>query len=350
MAESGVGMRRHLYFVNAPLDFTFMGGLSLLVFAYFQFCYRGYSNLQVSDTALAFAGVGAWVVNYPHFAATNYRLYQSPDHLRQFPLTAFLLPVFIFLGTVACFLWPREFAPAWAKVYVLWSMYHYTGQNLGLSLIYAKRAGVEISSLSRRVLSAFLYLCFIAQYAGVESKSAAVWVFSIAVPLIELPHWFVAAMAALAYASGALLLVLAMQWIRKHRALPAIVALPVAAQFCWTILGAENFSFQALLPYFHGLQYLFVAWAVEMHARSASRQMLPATARWTAVNLVVGAALFFGLPRLLALAGVPLELAVAVIFASVQIHHFFVDGVIWKLRGEKASSPLFRNFRGEESR
>ena len=38
--------------------------------------------------------------------------------------------------------------------------------------------------------------------------------------------------------------------------------------------------------------------------------------------------------------GIPLDLSVAVIIAGVQIHHFFVDGVIWKLRNPRVANPL----------
>jgi len=37
---------------------------------------------------------------------------------------------------------------------------------------------------------------------------------------------------------------------------------------------------------------------------------------------------------------VPLALATGVLTAAVQIHHFFVDGVIWKLRNPRVANPL----------
>jgi hypothetical protein len=38
-------------------------------------------------------------------------------------------------------------------------------------------------------------------------------------------------------------------------------------------------------------------------------------------------------------------LAIGVISAGVQVHHFFVDGVIWKLRNKTTASPLMLSFR-----
>ena len=32
--------------------------------------------------------------------------------------------------------------------------------------------------------------------------------------------------------------------------------------------------------------------------------------------------------------------SIAIFFAAIQIHHFFVDGVIWKLKNKTVSHPL----------
>ena len=39
--------------------------------------------------------------------------------------------------------------------------------------------------------------------------------------------------------------------------------------------------------------------------------------------------------------GLPFYIGVTII--AVQIHHFFVDGVIWKLKRKSVSSPLMVN-------
>jgi hypothetical protein len=46
------------------------------------------------------------------------------------------------------------------------------------------------------------------------------------------------------------------------------------------------------------------------------------------------------LPRAVSFFGVSLDLASAVLIAGIQIHHFFVDGVIWKLRNPRVANPL----------
>jgi hypothetical protein len=49
------------------------------------------------------------------------------------------------------------------------------------------------------------------------------------------------------------------------------------------------------------------------------------------------------MPRFFAALGTPLDFSLGVVLAAIQIHHFFVDGVIWKLRRTSVSSPLMEN-------
>jgi hypothetical protein len=63
--------------------------------------------------------------------------------------------------------------------------------------------------------------------------------------------------------------------------------------------------------------------------------------RWWAINFLVGGCLFFWLPRLVARwFGISQDFSTGIIVGGVQLHHFFIDGVIWKLKRKTVSSPL----------
>ena len=53
--------------------------------------------------------------------------------------------------------------------------------------------------------------------------------------------------------------------------------------------------------------------------------------------------LFFGLPAAFSWLPLPLMTIAGILAAAVNIHHFFVDGVIWKLRDTATSSALMMN-------
>src|SRR5262249_30731520 len=94
------------------------------------------------------------------------------------------------------------------------------------------------------------------------------------------------------------------------------------------------------VPAFHALQYLLIAWVMELKENRTGRTVGQITMAWSIVNFLGGVALFWALPKACSSFGVPLVLATAVLIAGVQIHHFFVDGVIWKLRNPRVANPL----------
>jgi hypothetical protein len=58
-----------------------------------------------------------------------------------------------------------------------------------------------------------------------------------------------------------------------------------------------------------------------------------------------GATLFWVLPHIGAHFGRSYAFSTAVILAVVQLHHFFVDGVIWKLKNPRVQSPTMTTLR-----
>ncbi|MGZ3737653.1 MAG: hypothetical protein ACXVC0_21985, partial [Bdellovibrionota bacterium] len=89
---------------------------------------------------------------------------------------------------------------------------------------------------------------------------------------------------------------------------------------------------------------------MELHLQAEKRGVgkpvpfiLGRSLNWALINFAGGATLFYGLPLLFSRFGWQLGFTTAVILCAVQIHHFFVDGVIWKLKRKTVSSPLMSN-------
>ena len=133
--------------------------------------------------------------------------------------------------------------------------------------------------------------------------------------------------------------------------MPPIVLLPVVTQFVWFVPGADYPEFRTFVPALHGLQYLFIAWSMQLKEKMDREKITPSpqyvvgeSLRWGVLNVVGGVLLFLLLPYATALAvGVGIGLAEAIVTAAVQLHHFFVDGVIWKLKRQTVVSPLLVN-------
>lgn len=324
-----------IYFLNWWADFFFAGGASILlwiVIIFFQI------DVKVPFTLLFFA-------NFPHFSATIYRLYQSPQHTRQFPVTAWGLP-FLFIALIfSCFRYPEIVFPYLGMLYLFWSPYHYAGQTIGLTTIYARRSGFVIGRTQRLALTSFLLSTVV--YAVTSGPSASL---NVGMPIVwpSFPGWLGAAAQTVMCVSALVFAGFAVAFcIHQKRLVTPIVFLPALAQFIWFVPGPTTKTFFLFVPVFHSLQYLLIACLVQLKVRldveGAERSWKRVRAealRWGVRNVVGGTLLFVGLPLLFSRFS---PLAIWVVVAAVNIHHFFVDGVIWKLRDSSNASALMTN-------
>ncbi len=336
---------KRLYFISAPVDFLLIGGLSIAVFLLLRAFYVG----DRTNSVITFAVQLAWVVNWPHFAATSYRLYHSKSNVEQYPMTALAMPWVILAGVLGSFAFPRNLAPYFVKLVAIWSPYHFSGQTLGISLVYARRAGLKIEKAERFALSSFIYGTFIAQTIRSETGRQSFDDSGISYPSIGLPDWANTAANAWMILMGAALVLLIARWCwQRKKLMPPIVMLPAATQFVWFVPGSNWQSFSEFVPFFHSLQYMLMAWSMQLKEKldlnaikPSPRYVATESGRWWAINFFIGAWMFFGIPRLAAYYfGISQDFSTGIIVGGVQLHHFFIDGVIWKLKRKTVSSPL----------
>jgi hypothetical protein len=330
--------RGSAYFISPGWDFALVGGSSLVCFALLGLL----PDLAASDRLASLSVLLLWAANWPHFSATLHRLYSRPDQVSRHPVAAYGLPL-LFGGLVFAALGPAAgLAPLLVKTYLLWSPYHYSGQSMGITLLYARRSGLEVSRWERRSVALFAYACF---FFVVLRQETAAWgdqVLGVEIRGLELPRlWYYLAQGTLVIAALSLAGT-ALGWTKRAKGgFPWIAFVPLAAQLSWAF-AAQAPGYPLLLPFFHSLQYLLVVGFLQsVEARrdghgSVGRALL----RWARVNFVGGAFLFWGLPILFAVVGYPFTAAKAVLWSAVNLHHFVLDGLIWKLRNPKVSEPL----------
>ncbi|MCM0607224.1 MAG: hypothetical protein KA715_14130 [Xanthomonadaceae bacterium] len=334
------------YFYNFKLDFFFLSGITILIWCIvFTFTQGNRSDLIYQIAALT-----SWVVNWPHFAATSYRLYYRKDFYSQFPVTSFLIPILVLVATVFSLLQPESFAVIWIKLYLIWSPYHFCGQTLGLSLLYARRGEMVITPVQRFFLASFVYGSFITMTAISEIGEGFNSYYGVNYPRFNLNHQFVNLLMTWQYLNTAGFLISFYPHFKKWRSFPPLVLLLPLTHAFWFILGPHWPGFNEFVPALHSLQYLFIAWILQLSERHHISEtkgfrfnFSSESLKWYGLNILLGAILFQVLPLWGERAGLPTNFAFGVIIASVQIHHFFVDGVIWKLKDNKILSPLMVN-------
>jgi hypothetical protein len=333
------------YFVSPAVDFALLGGVSLAIFAVFSLYPIGSDNLR-----LVAAGALTIALNWPHFAATSFRLYGSTANRRQYPVTALIAPILSIGAVAGALASPLLVAPLFLKIFLVWSPFHYSGQTMGITLIYARRNGLDLGRLTRMSLAGFVYLSFLSQSAASEVSPVGKLYSGVRLPNFGIPAWMPPILHQLMIGFGAVALtLLVIDCARKRRAPPLMLLLPAAAQYIWFVPGSNVPFYREFVPAFHSLQYLLIAWSMHLHesvstdggARLTPSRVVSRSATWIAVNVAGGALLFWVLPQAVAAgAASPPAVTAGIVAAGVQVHHFFVDGVIWKLKRRTVSSPL----------
>ncbi len=345
---SAAPLKPRPYFVSLPVDLACIGGLSLVTFLALYFLHSG----ARTSTVISLGASLVWIVNYPHFSATSYRLYRSRENMDQYPLTAYLVPFVLLAGAALSLQSPTGIAPYYVKFFQIWSPYHFSGQSFGIAMIYARRAGITLSGLERRILRWFIFSTYLSLIATIETGVRSYQFFGVTFPALGLPPIVAEVGQWLVLALGAALIVVLVLRPLVHRGQVAWMALvPAATQYIWFGLGQQLPSFAEFIPAFHSVQYLLIAWSVQLKEQLDERQLAGSprfvageSARWLAANMVGGFALFWGLPNAVSrIGGHDLGVTTAVFFAAIQIHHFFVDGVIWKLKNPRVMSPMLVN-------
>gem|GEM_PF-985458 len=354
MSSSAVQENDRLYLVHPLVDFFFMGGISILV--YF-FTVTAGSSIPYTYYYFAAVGLLQFLFNWPHFAATSYRLYSRKATADSYPVTAYLAPLLLILATVACFYDTEVWAVLWVRLMMFWSPYHYTGQAIGITRLYSKRAGWTLNSLESWSLTLYMFTAFLAPLLAYEYQAMPPH-YALTLPPLGVPRWIPQVMYFICTIAG---LIWIGCWLGRRmtskQSAPLICLVPSVALFFWFVMAPSNRAYNVLVPLFHSLQYMLIAWVMELNEKMVferprfadiSRRLSAfwVSSKWYVINVLLGIVLFYFLPRFgAAVSGHSLIFAEGVIIATIQIQHFLADGVIWRLREPRVASPLMLRWR-----
>jgi hypothetical protein len=117
--------------------------------------------------AVAFYAL-AIIFNYPHFMATIYRAYHTRENFEKYKFFTLHITLLLALTAVLMHASPRLF-PWVFTLYICWSPWHYSGQNYGLLMMFARRSGAEVTPTERRWLRAAFVASYVMLLASFET-------------------------------------------------------------------------------------------------------------------------------------------------------------------------------------
>ena len=336
---------RRAAIVSPLVDALCAGGLSLLILVPLLLSGR-------SDLLLVSVGVQAWLtalVNMPHFLASYRMVYRSRASIRAHPWAAVYVPIVLLLCCVLAVVASRNTDVPISALLTLQNAYlawHYTGQAWGMTATYSYLDGASFSPTERRLVRGALYILL---------AWHVIWFFNLAYENLGLAPLYevVTLLMAVALAMG--LTGFALHKARTGRFPPLRALIPWLAIFVWYAAMARwGLPALFLVQIAHALQYLLFPMRVEVNRTRRGADggtprervlfhMLAYGVLLLGASVVAAVLLPLGAMAVVTswLGSRPGQVVGFAILAFLNIHHYFTDGVMWKLRNPEVREDLF---------
>ncbi|HET6179298.1 MAG TPA: tetratricopeptide repeat protein [Candidatus Sulfotelmatobacter sp.] len=318
-----------------------------------------YFSLATSARAWAVAFYAlAFVFNYPHYMATIYRAYHRAEDFQKYRVFTVHITALMVLTLLLSHFWLR-LLPWIFTIYLTWSPWHYSGQNYGLFMMFARRAGADPDKTARRALYGAFIASYLILFLGFHTGPSTDSLFiSLGIPAV-VSRWEQVALG-IAFVGlsvfGLSRLARATGW---RKLIPSLTLF--SSQFLWFLLPAaislikgleipQNRYSSGVLAVMHSAQYLWItSYYARREASGDASTSSTGKRNWRpfayfGLLIVGGIALFVPGPWLASRAFHHDFTASFLIFtALVNIHHFILDGAIWKLRDGRIASLLLNS-------
>lgn len=313
------------------------------------------SYLSVASSVRAWSVIFyilAFFFNYPHYMATIYRAYHRAEDFHKYRIFTVHITALIALTLILSHSWAR-ILPWIFTIYLTWSPWHYSGQNYGLFMMFARRAGARPTDATRRALYGAFIVSYLILFLGFHTGASSDPLFiSIGIPA-AVSRWEQLLLALAFLVLGGFGLWHLSRETGWRKLLPSLTLF--SSQFLWFLLPAgislmkgwevpQSRYSTGVLAVMHSAQYL---WITSYYAR---REAAGEKGRnWHAwayfgVLLAGGIALFVPGPWLASrLFHHDFTTSFLIFTALVNIHHFILDGAIWKLRDGRIASLLLNS-------
>jgi tetratricopeptide (TPR) repeat protein len=341
-----------LWLYNAPLDLIVGCGAwsaPLLLVSYFA------QSTSARTWSIAFY-VLALFFNYPHYMATIYRAYHRAEDFHKYRVFTVHITALLGLTLLLSHHWVR-ILPWIFTVYLTWSPWHYSGQNYGLFMMFARRAGADPDQTTRRALYGAFITSYLVLFLGFHTGPSTDPLFlSLGIPPVisRVEQMILCAAFLVLSVFGLSRLARQTGW---RKLTPSLTLF--SSQFLWFLLPSAISLIKGLeipqsryssgvLAVMHSAQYLWItSYYARREAGNAAGDDRAKVARdwrpfaYFGVLVLGGIALFVPGPWLASRAFHHDFTASFLIFtALINIHHFILDGAIWKLRDGRIASLL----------
>lgn len=361
------------YLFGPVVDFLMLGGSAFLILPILFLVPLEYEGLVAATMVIV-----AYLVNYPHFAHSYQIFYRNfgrkvsgDGYDRRLQLRYIFAGIVVPLIMGAFFAYGAATANTRLLGYAANAMFffvgwHYVKQGYGMLMVDAVLKRKFFDDRDKKVLLVNSYAVWILAWLQTNTAVTQGKYYGLEYYTFAAPPWIAnIALLAAVISTAATVLMLINRWRRNGGALPynGIVAY-VASLYLWILIARINPLWLLVVPALHSLQYLAVVWRyqtnVERDVADAARNPQPRMLsflgplyRLRVLGFIVGGGalgyLGFWLIPMVMTALIPYDRQVLgsslfffIVLIFINVHHYFLDNVMWRRGNPEVSRYLFR--------
>ncbi|ESX55243.1 hypothetical protein X760_26315 [Mesorhizobium sp. LSHC422A00] len=361
------------YLFGPVADFLMLGGSAFLILPVLFLVPLEYEGPVAATMVFV-----AYLVNYPHFAHSYQLFYRNfgrkvtgDGYDRSLQLRYIFAGIVVPLVMAGFFAYGAAAANTRLLGYATNAMFffvgwHYVKQGYGMLMVDAVLKRKFFDDRDKKVLLVNSYAVWILAWLQTNTAVTQGEYYGLDYYTFAAPSWItdIAMLAAVA-STAATLLMLVNRWRKNGGGLPynGLVAY-VASLYLWILIARVNPLWLLIVPALHSLQYLAVVWRyqtnVERDSSDAESDPQPKILsflgplyRFRLVGFIVGGTAlgylgFWLIPSALT-ALIPYDRQVLgsslfffIVLIFINVHHYFLDNVMWRRGNPEVSRYLFR--------
>ena len=339
-----------------------LGGFSIIMaLCFWAFVDKSSSVYSISMLAFSLA----FVVNHPHFLSSYLLLYSDHKQYLLKNIKYFWAGIIVPLILIGLLIYSYQSKSLQSMAWLITSMYffvgwHYVKQIFGCIIVPNAQRKIYFSTFTRRLLLANLFGVWFMSWLRTQVGDQSFAFYGIPHKSVNLPAWTITAnYIFIGLTLAALIVHLLREYIEKNFTPCASSITAFIAIYAWYIPAFSHPAYAYLIPFFHSLQYLFLVWILKKNqTQDAQKNMQGADSRRTwiikfvgffATATFLGALCFEFIPKYLdgSEAFNAKDFTTSFYLASfllfINIHHYFIDNVIWRSQNSDVKKYLFLN-------
>ena len=344
------------FLISPKIDWLTIGGLSIIILPLFLFFVPNDANVS-TQVGWVLYGI-AFLVNYPHFTVSYQLLYGDYRKLILSEFRFFWAGVIVPILLIAYIVWAHFQQTTESLAYFVEFMFvivgwHYVKQSYGSVMVTSSLKKYSFSPWERNTMKFNLYALWITSFLSFnigEMPPQDYW--GIAYYSLNFPKIAIYISYGITLVSLLVFGFLMLKKIRDSKEWPPFTSVvSFASIYAWFLPVLYDPIYFLAIPFFHSIQYFTFIYALkkregdQVYKTNKGGEKLAIV--FISLSIFTGAILFEIIPRILDVAitynhelfGQGLFLFLFSVF--INIHHYFIDNVIWRRDNAKLAGNLF---------